>query len=162
MFKTLEEQEAEFQSVRQYHLDRKRSIKPVIIIIEELLPVTQPEIVPKPKRSYTKYPKHWSAKLRLRYSQYKTRAKEDGRVFNLSFSEFESLLSGECVYCGTTDNMTIDRIDSAQGYTLSNSQSCCNACNTMKMNMTHKKFIEQVNAIAHHQQQALSLPKCRQ
>ena len=38
----------------------------------------------------------------------------------------------ECVYCGGTENLGLDRIDNNKGHTKENVLPCCRPCNTMR------------------------------
>ena len=77
---------------------------------------------------------------------YITRAIKKGLLYTISSDEFLSLVSGICVYCG--DRATgIDRIDSLQGYIISNCQSCCGTCNMMKLRMSHDMFLKHISKI---------------
>lgn len=54
-----------------------------------------------------------------------------------------------CHYCSTSiETIGLDRIDSMQGYTLSNLVSCCEVCNWMKMNLTQAEFISHIQKIS--------------
>lgn len=86
---------------------------------------------------------------------YKNHAAERGLVWNISDEQFDTLLKGDCHYCGdppkahyTIRNcygaMTyngIDRVDSSQGYHSGNVVSCCKTCNKCKSNMGYEEFI---------------------
>jgi hypothetical protein len=70
--------------------------------------------------------------------------------------ELQKKQKSKCVYCncdlkhdGTRnkkrdmqlDNLSVDRIDSNEGYTKKNTQLTCIICNLMKFDMTEKDFI---------------------
>lgn len=88
-------------------------------------------------------------KLPKKYKSYKDRAYRKNITFELAVDEFNQILSNQCVYCGNNAN-TIDRIDSKQGYILSNCQSCCSVCNIMKYTYSHEQFITHMNKIYNH------------
>lgn len=78
---------------------------------------------------------------------YKNSAKKKGNEWNLTDEEATTLFAGECAYCGTPPSNTrrskgahgifiyngIDRVNNDEGYTLSNSVSCCGRCNKIKL-----------------------------
>ena len=97
---------------------------------------------------------------------------EKFKEFELSLKEFESLIKGNCYYCGaepSKDNIWaksakriskgdednrfngIDRIDSSKGYYLENCVSCCTKCNRMKLNYEVNDFLNHVNNIYNYQ-----------
>lgn len=80
---------------------------------------------------------------------YRRHAVNRGHCFELTIDQFESLLDGNCHYCGCPPrrlhkghNATygvktrklngVDRMDNTKGYTLENSVSCCYFCNRAK------------------------------
>jgi len=93
--------------------------------------------------------------------QYKRHAKDRGIEFNLSRSEFESLIRKPCFYCGMppsnnkiTKNCSgflysgIDRIDSTQGYFIDNCVPACSICNIAKRDLTKQEFLTWVLRIS--------------
>ena len=94
------------------------------------------------------------------YASYKKSAFSRGYEFNLSIEEFEELVSGNCVYCGTAPDKErkpnkgvnggfkytgIDRIDSSKGYVKGNVVSCCWTCNRAKGTMSINEFEQWLN-----------------
>lgn len=96
----------------------------------------------KPRR---KYPSHYP----LKYRQYITRAEDKGIAFDLTIEQFNELLSGDCHYCGQPGG-TIDRINSAIGYIMSNSSPCCWICNRMKYTGTIEEMMNHIVRIYDH------------
>lgn len=92
-------------------------------------------------------PDDWDIKLYKKFQAYFSRALNRNRGFTLTPREFEQFFNRDCVYCGSHDTITIDRIDNTIGYTLENSQPCCNICNSMKYVNTEFNFLEQINKI---------------
>jgi 5-methylcytosine-specific restriction endonuclease McrA len=100
--------------------------------------------------------------LTERYSQYKyaatIRRQGDGITFDISFSEFKSIVTGACHYCGSVAFSSddrhyingIDRVDSNKGYTLDNVVSCCKHCNWAKRAFSVEEFNEWLDAVALH------------
>jgi len=77
----------------------------------------------------------------------------------LSFDQFKSLCTQNCVYCSaapaikvrsgkTLFRNSIDRINNDLDYTTENSAPCCSMCNFMKSSMPPDKFIEHCVRIA--------------
>jgi len=101
------------------------------------------------------------------FVEYRTNARSRKHAFDLSFEEFNELISKPCVYCGTEPNikngghlegrkrldqpdlytMGIDRIDSSKGYTKDNCVSCCSMCNIMKNTYSVSAFLGHIKKI---------------
>lgn len=94
--------------------------------------------------------------------------KSKGRIVNfLSLSEFETLIKGNCYYCGSSPKQVIygknkivqdrsfekngiDRLDSMGNYSIDNCVPCCKICNIMKSNLSKTEFITHINKIHEH------------
>lgn len=63
---------------------------------------------------------------------------------------FFMLLLQPCVYCGTKENIGVDRIDNQLGYTKENCCSACKDCNIMKGRFTKKHFVSILDRITKH------------
>lgn len=91
------------------------------------------------------------------YRNYKRTAKQRNYNFELSFEQFDRLISQPCYYCGCapkehkgeqcyTYNKGIfkrngvDRLKNSIGYTIENTVACCKQCNTAKMDMPLNQF----------------------
>lgn len=77
-----------------------------------------------------------------------TRSKEID--FQLSLSEFITLIKQPCYYCNsTTDNdfMGIDRVDNNGNYSAENCVPCCTTCNRMKYSYSIGEFVNKCIAI---------------
>lgn len=95
------------------------------------------------------------------YYRYKYQAKRKNREFSLTKEEFKKLTQGLCDYCGQHPITSfkghrsngeyiyngIDRIDSNLGYTYSNSKTCCEKCNRMKLDLSLQEFRDQIRNI---------------
>lgn len=93
------------------------------------------------------------------FSDYRTRATRKNQEFKLDINEFEILLNKPCYYCGEFNKNTkkrknrnysyngIDRINNNEGYTLTNSVTCCKVCNMAKNTMTQIEFIEWIKKV---------------
>lgn len=95
------------------------------------------------------------------YNGYKNNAKQKGRELSLTKDEFKKLIALPCNYCGRSLTNTtksrnnsgdfsytgLDRVDSANGYHLSNCVPCCFICNRAKDDMPLSDFISWVKTI---------------
>lgn len=77
------------------------------------------------------------------YPQYRNNAKRRGIEFDLSVKEFETLIPGNCNYCGEKSN-GIDRVYSDIGYKIENCVPCCAQCNFIKNNTPPDLFIKKI------------------
>ena len=118
----------------------------------------------KGKTSGNKIKDRKTALINTRYAQYRSNAKNDNRVFELTKDFFKRLVTSNCTYCDSPPtgslkdaslNSTyelrlggIDRIDSSMGYTELNCVSCCKLCNFMKNNSNQKDFLTHIHKIA--------------
>ncbi len=90
------------------------------------------------------------------YWKYKYQATKRGLEWSLPDDEFKALTSANCHYCGEPpmncyQGITyngIDRKDNSQGYTITNTVSCCNPCNRMKGVMLYEDFIAAIFKIS--------------
>lgn len=98
------------------------------------------------KESLQKIHKLYRAKAK--YNIYRNNAKQRGHSFNITKDEFNNLLTQNCHYCNSKDNIGVDRIDSLIGYVIENCVSCCNICNRMKGTYSIKDFLKQCNLIS--------------
>lgn len=96
------------------------------------------------RRLYIKTPK---GRLNSTKSSARTRKIE----YHLKDEEALTILNQKCFYCGSSDSVGIDRMDSFKGYTLDNSTACCSMCNYMKNVYTKEQFIGQCVKIANNQ-----------
>ena len=93
-------------------------------------------------------------------SIYKSNARKRGISFDLTYIQFETLVDGECYFCGDTGGNTqrkrgyndysytgIDRVDNSVGYLPSNCISCCSWCNRAKNNGTLANFVDKCKKI---------------
>jgi len=99
---------------------------------------------------------------------YKQGAKNRGFVFDLSKDEFKSFLDKKCFYCNSEPSNVyqiknsktgeiragepiiyngIDRLNNDEGYTLSNSITCCETCNKMKTAHDINFFLNHIKKI---------------
>lgn len=105
------------------------------------------------------------------YREYISNAIKRAIPFNLTFDQFNNLISQNCAYCGQEpyvhESMIkraklnepmlkcvgVDRVDSDKFYDIDNCVPCCEECNKMKLNMTTEKFLGHINKIHDYQEQ---------
>ena len=97
-------------------------------------------------------------------SSYKSSARKKFLDFTLTVEECEQLFQGDCYFCGTPPSTIftkrntkgsyiyngIDRIDSSNGYTIDNVNSCCPDCNYLKSNRHNDDFLNKIKKIVEH------------
>jgi len=108
-------------------------------------------------------PNAGSGKNKL-FKQYRSKAKNKGRSFDLTEKEFFALTDADCHYCGSSPSLDmrckpnspayhyngIDRVDNTKGYSNDNCVTCCSVCNYAKRRMTRNQFLEWVERVYHH------------
>ncbi len=90
------------------------------------------------------------------FAQYVKCAAKRGIPFHLTITEFLAMADAPCVYCLATKSNTakrmqyavkewsyngVDRINSDLPYDVSNTVSCCGACNAAKSDMPLAQFL---------------------
>lgn len=90
-------------------------------------------------------------KLVIRYNRYKVRHTNKDKINPvITYDDFLLMVNAQCVYCGSKENITIDRIDSSKGYIIGNIQSLCKVCNVMKWNHKEIDFLSHIVNICKH------------
>ena len=85
------------------------------------------------------------------FTKYKSVAKNRGYSFELTFSEFEWLVSSPCSSCGEVfEPIGVDRVDSNHGYRFDNCQPMCEMCNRMKLDYSEEEFDQRLIKIIQH------------
>ena len=87
------------------------------------------------------------------YSVYKVSANSKQLEFKLTKGDFMEMVVNECYYCGIIQDKGfngIDRLDSSEGYNMSNCVSCCQMCNYMKGSLGPTIFMNRVEHIMTH------------
>ena len=86
------------------------------------------------------------------FKEYKDNAKSRNLEFSLTQKQFEKLIVGDCVYCGSEPKSVrkkgdfqiirngVDRVDNTKSYFLDNCVPCCSICNRMKNNFSLEEF----------------------
>lgn len=97
------------------------------------------------------------------FSNYRSRAKQLGVVFDFDLGAFEALVRRDCWYCGRGPRRTwrtygcnqkvallngLDRLDNSVGYTVENVVTCCGPCNRAKHTQSVDDFLEMARLIA--------------
>lgn len=108
---------------------------------------------------------------KMYYQEYISNAVKRMIPFNLTFEQFNDMISQPCHYCGEEPyvhssmikraNMKepmlkcvgIDRIDSSKFYDLDNCVPCCHRCNMMKNALGQDDFLSHVEKIVQHQKE---------
>lgn len=67
-----------------------------------------------------------------RVSNIRMRAKRKGVSFDLTKEQVSDLILQPCHYCGSTEDIEVDRIVWFRGYTPTNILPACHSCNTVK------------------------------
>ncbi len=77
---------------------------------------------------------------RERFRLFRNDARRRGLAVEITPLQFVALRTLECTYCGGVGG-TIDRRDSAGGYTEKNCRPCCRPCNTAKSTLTEAQWL---------------------
>lgn len=102
---------------------------------------TSREAINNKKRQYIKT-------LEVRFSAYKSSAKQRNIDFNLTIDQFSELWQKPCTYCHADVNtIGIDRIDNNLPYQAGNIISCCFVCNNIKGDLSKEQMIEHLSKI---------------
>jgi hypothetical protein len=100
----------------------------------------------KNKERLKEYRKQLARNPQQRYSLGKNRSKYSKKEFSITFEEWQQETSKPCYYCSDilknpneNAGFGLDRIDSNEGYTITNVVSCCGFCNCIKFNMLSRE-----------------------
>jgi hypothetical protein len=89
---------------------------------------------------------------RGKYICYKKSSRRLGRIFTLTFEQFNTFWKAPCTYCGEPiKTIGLDRVDNTIGYTFDNVVSCCKMCNFMKRGYSAAAFTSQCLKITNRQ-----------
>jgi hypothetical protein len=96
---------------------------------------------------------------------YKRCANIKNLDFEISFEDYESIVSRQCYYCNGMEEKGfngIDRNDQTKGYIVDNCLPCCTMCNYVKGSLHSSGFIKRVQHILTHQKhiQGQYYPEC--
>ena len=84
------------------------------------------------------------------YSVYKISANSKQLEFNLTKGDFMEMVVDQCYYCGIVQEKGfngVDRLDSSEGYIMSNCVSCCQMCNYIKGSLGPTIFMNRIEHI---------------
>lgn len=95
--------------------------------------------------------------------RYEASRRNGGLEFTLTPEEFNTLVAGDCYYCGVPPSLKhhmvrkndkvaityngIDRMVNTIGYQYSNCVPCCWKCNAMKLNFSYDDFLKTIARI---------------
>lgn len=83
-----------------------------------------------------------------RFRFYEWNAKRNSKDFKITLDDFKRYVEcGECYYCGSSERLGLDRVDSSMGYTLDNIVASCRRCNVAKSDQTKEDFIKMCSDI---------------
>jgi hypothetical protein len=133
----------------------KDTIIPEIEINKEIEELKE-EIKKRKRRKDSGYKRgKYMPHLPKHFRSYIMRANKKGIEFNITLVYFNELMAANCVYCGASGRISLDRINSKEGYTIENIQPCCITCNMMKYTYSHEAFISHIRRIYRHLQQSI-------
>ena len=86
---------------------------------------------------------------------YNLKRRNEGKkrilTMELTKEQFFKLLMLPCYYCGTNENIGVDRVFNEKPYSKLNCVSCCGTCNKMKGPLDGDVFLKLVQNIQRHQ-----------
>lgn len=119
------------------------------------------EVIKEKSKNY--YEEHketvrkYNRSIKGKYVQLKKSAKSRGLEMQISFEEYKEIIKeNKCYYCDASiENVagsSLNRVDNAKGYLLSNVKPCCYICNVIMSDFTKKqlenrfyKILERIN-----------------
>ena len=111
------------------------------------------------------YNKRWIARIKSRFSRWKRSAYQRNIPFDLTLEQLESMPL-VCYYTGDAlvlksnerNTVSLDRLDSSKGYTITNVVYCCAFVNLMKHESSYEQFVDVCKIIADRYNEKKSLP----
>jgi hypothetical protein len=111
----------------------------------------------KIQRQQKEYMTRWIARLNSRFGRWKKSAHRRGISFDLTLVQLETMPL-LCHYTGNVltlesnrrNTVSLDRLDSSQGYTITNVVYCCSFVNLMKHELSYSDFVNSCKAIVGH------------
>ena len=90
-----------------------------------------------------------TANIKHKLADYRYMDKRDGhKVCDYTYDELLYILStNTCMYCGSVERLTLDRIDNNGGHTKDNTVVACNWCNMMRGNKYSAEEMEAVGPL---------------
>lgn len=89
----------------------------------------------------------YKSSLPTLFRTYLNRANKKGISFSLTVEQFYEITRNSCTYCGSSNKIGVDRIDSSIGYEIGNVQPCCPTCNLMKYTHDSEAFLSHIKRI---------------
>jgi hypothetical protein len=103
------------------------------------------------KESRNQANRQWQKSVKGQYMSYMRGARARNISWNLSPEEFQSFWKQPCFYCNSEiKTIGLDRLNSKEGYDISNIRTCCTKCNQMKSNSSLDEFLKQIEKIYNH------------
>lgn len=102
---------------------------------------------------HNEWNRKYSRTLKGRFTFSKNKAKCRGLIWDLTFSEYITLIANPCYYCSNKLSTVVmgtglDRINNSKGYIKDNVLSCCPVCNkTRNNNFTVEETREMIQLI---------------
>ena len=130
----------------------------------------------KEGRPHKRLPDNLAIKKAL-FKNYKSSALKRDYSFELTLDEFVKLIEGDCIYCNSSPKTSsnighitnyyhykyngIDRVDNNNGYTCSNTVSCCPHCNMAKRQLPIEDFKSWIKKVYYNlfQKPSTTIPK---
>jgi hypothetical protein len=108
------------------------------------------------KPGYAEKHRGYREKPEPMWNLYRKGAERRDLVFDITLAEFtEHFWQKPCWYCGDDIRTAgVDRVNNADGYTLSNTVPCCSVCNFMKLKTSQDDFIAKCRQISKHCEEA--------
>lgn len=98
--------------------------------------------------------------VKSRLSRLKSSAKARDIPINLDVNKYQNMVDLGCFYCGISleneRGYCLDRVDSKQGYIISNVVGCCKRCNMAKSNMDLTEFVNWLKRANDHTQKIIN------
>lgn len=109
------------------------------------------------RAQHVKWYRQWISTLESRFSNWERSAKKRNILFDLTFDQIKSIPL-ICHYTGEVltmegnhrNTISLDRLDSSKGYTITNVVFCCSFVNIMKHKMSYEDFLSACKVIAEH------------
>jgi hypothetical protein len=109
------------------------------------------------REQHTRWYRRWVSTLESRFSNWKKGAHKRNIPFDLTMEQITSLPL-MCHYTGVEltldgnkqNTISLDRIDSSKGYTITNVVFCCSFVNIMKNKMSYEDFLSACKMIAEY------------
>ena len=100
-------------------------------------------------------------KAKTQWTDFNRQAKRREKTVTLQPRTYMLLVAQPCVYCGTTENVGVDRVRNNESYTTENSVPCCGRCNMSKRSASLRDFVQQARAIAKTTRAVAQLERAR-